>query len=278
MGFRAPLDTREYERAVGLLSAPQREETLPETPVVRGFETPEFSTDTRIAVRYQIWDTNGWYASLGFSWPFQGITVKAMRLAYLERGGPSDDRLTWILKALRNKHVRAFYDALEYGEYFEGDPVFQRWIATEAAREASRQRAAGLSADFDSVMAGWGFDLGSGDPVDDTQGDQDKISEGSEESDGTVRFYDWDWGYYLWRSRSHDLDRLSRWQDLLVSEFARAGVRQRICVGFMGRQPHRASVCRLSRSNKIVMLLHEDVQPTQDLAALVVASFTGEHH
>jgi hypothetical protein len=274
MGFREPLDTSAYQAAVGLLSAPPREEKLPDNPVVRGFNTPEFTTENRVAVRCQIWDVNGWYTALGFQYPFQGITIAQLRLAYLERGGPDSERLTWIIKALRNRHVRAFYDSLEFGEFYQGDPVFQRWLAVKAAQHASFLRARGdRSADFESVLADWGFDLeDEEDPIDETRDDQGTVSDSSE----TPGFYDWGWGYYLWRSRSRDLARLARWQDLLVTEFARAGVRRRICVGYMGHQPHRATVCRLSRSNRVVMLLHEDVQPTQDLAAQVVASYTGE--
>jgi hypothetical protein len=280
LGFRAPLDISEYVRRVEQAYIPPPEvlherqrqsEERWNNPLQHGFAT-EFSTDARLDVR-QIWDVNGWYTAMGFSYPFLSITVARLRLAYLDQDGPNDERLTWILKALRNPRIRAAYDTLQFGEHYADDPLFQRWLAQQAAREASRQRRAGMDADFDSVMADWGFDLSDGAPgseIDTTSATVD--SDGSETPMAGGPDRPWPWGYYTWRSDSRDLETLSRWQDLLVAQFARVGDRRRISVGFMGRQPHRATVCEWQQ--KTILLLHEDVEPTQDLAELMVARCT----
>lgn len=263
MGFRADLDVSSYLEQVGFAARPEPERELSEHPVRRGSGPVDFTTCTEIAPSYSVWDTNGWYRALGFSWPYRGITRKALRLAYYGVDGQSSERLTYYVNRLLQPAVRAEYDATPLGEIFWGDKYVHQTIRTNASLEAGRRNARGERADQESVMDGWGLY---------TPSDEDEVpstSDKSETSDPPPSVWAWQYGYYLWKSTMYDPDRLSRWQDLLVAAFARAGARRRISVGYMGRNPRRA--LRLDLGDRVVLFLHEDQEPTSQLAAAMAA-------
>jgi hypothetical protein len=267
-GFREPLDIAEYQRKVGMSYAPESEPELPDRPVRRGWGPAVCSTETALVVRYTVWDVNGYYRSLGFAFPYRGITKRDLMRAYLDR--LYDEYATYAFKILINARFRAMYDELPFG-----DPLIDKYLSHEIRKAATsaavRRRWRGEEdVDQESVMDEWGlYSPQDGDDVPSPDQDSSRKRELSE-PDPTV--WRWDWGYYLWRSRSRDLRRLARWQELLVAEFAARGVRRQFAVGFLGQQPHRA--VQVLVGEQLVLLLNEDVEPEQDLAIQMVASCT----
>lgn len=270
MGFRADLDIESYLEQVGFAGPrPEPEIVLPEAPVRRGAGPVDFTTCTELAPSYTVWDANGWYRALGFTWPYRGITKTALRLAYYAVGGQDSERLTYYVNRLLRPQVRAEYDATPLGEIFWGDKYVHQTIRTNASLEAGRRNARGEHADQESVMDSWGLYT----PTDEVE--VPSASEKSERSDPSPSVWAWRYGYYLWKSVTYDPDRLSRWQDLLVAAFAAAGARRRISVGFMGGNPRRA--LQLDLGDRVVLFLHEEQEPTEELATRLADNVIAEN-
>lgn len=276
MGFRADLDVSSYLENVGWGGerAPAVEPDLPVFPVLRGSGPVAWTTCTVIAVRYSIWDPNGYYRALGFVFPFHGITRAKLRLAALRKiaeAGIENEYYTYIFKFLKTKVCRDFYDNLPFCEPFI-DPYISAWIKGEAAKVASARILAGeLEVDQDSVLDEWGL-VGTGG---DDEVPSDSVSQKPEEEGPVNYIWSWKWAYYLWFSHggAGTTDRLARWQELLVAVCAARGYRRQLAVGLMGEQPHDVLVKFVQ--GHTVVFLHEDVEPTQELALRAIVESRG---
>lgn len=234
--------------------------------LVGSWKHVEASTDTDLAISPPvIWDANRYYRSLGFAWPFRGITVKQLRLAYMDRDGQSSEFLTYVLKMLRNPEIRRAYDLTPFGRQFL-DRYVQDMLkrqAIEAARKFNEMRGFGPERTAQDVLNEWGFGV---DPEGSSeQPDVPKVSV----PDATVKT-PWMYSYYLWRSDCDDTERLARWQELLRAEFVRSGMKLRFAVGFMGRNARRWVTGEVE--GRLVVYLHEDVDPTEEMAVAAVAA------
>lgn len=237
------------------------------SPVLRGREDwLEASTETALVRAPDvIWDANGYYRSHGMKFPYRDVTVKDLRRAHMELRGFEDDYLTYVLKQLRNPEIRRIYDATPLGlEYM--DKFVQAKIKRIVLRKvAERQRETGVQLDPEEALRRAGFVVDSSAGQEPSSTPPEELSEGG----ATVQI-PWRWAYYLWRSFCDDTDRLGRWQELLVEEFVRAGVKRRFTVGFMGQQPQKWVSGEVK--GRLVVYLNENIEPTREMAATAVAT------
>lgn len=220
-----------------------------------------------------VWDTNFYYRCLGIGWPYRDATVKQMRHGYMRRGGLDDDRMTYALKQLRSPETRREYDAVPLGAMFL-DKFMEEWLKKRAITEAAkRAKAQGLDSDEAAAMdilKEWGF--GKADKADKPD-DSEELPELPPTEEGEKKI-PWMYSYYLWRSSCDDTERLARWQQLLLSEFVRVGMKRRFAVGYMGRQPQDWVAGEVQ--GKFVAFLREHSEPTQEMAADLVATLTND--
>lgn len=229
-----------------------------EHPVLRGWGAIECSPCTQLVPMPQvIWDVNGYYRELGFSFPYRGITRKSLRLAYQERQGQDSVRLTFVFQQLLNPEVRRDYDCTSLGEPFF-DLYLQDWFKRKAVEEAVRRVQKGRPTEAEEVLQEWGLHLESED---------DELSEPPPTVDS------WRWAYYQWRTRFDDLQRLAAWQALLISALSAVGVNRHFSVGFFGKHPHRWVPVEID--NRLVLLINENEEPSLELA--VMAAITVAH-
>lgn len=284
MGFRAPLQIDGFAARVGLdpatgsVSSPSmvratQPDLEPPTPRLSGpYSRAEASTCTALAITPGvIWDVNYYYRVHGFTWPFRGITVRDLRLAYHERGGRDDPYMTMALLVLRDPARRRAYDASPLGQPVM-DRYYQEMIKNRARRKAADlSRKLGFEVDPEEVLQGLGVALES-----DVSAGQDTTSTPpAEVSDlAATVFTPWSWSFYQLGSTCDDPDRLGRWQEVLVQAFNRVGASQRFCVGFVGRQPHPWVSGEVHE--RLVIFLNEKAEPTEEVAAAAVASLTKE--
>ncbi len=236
-------------------------------PVLRGREDwLEASTETALA-RFPevIWDANGYYRSHGVRFPYRDVTIKELRLAHMELRGFEDDFLTYVLKQLRDPEIRRVYDATPLGLEYMDKFVQAKIKRIVLRRVAERQRETGVQLDPEDALRRAGF------VVDSSAAQQASSTPPAELSEGAATVHlPWLWSYYLWRSFCDDTDRLGRWQELLVEEFARAGVKRRFVVGFMGQQPQKWVSGEMK--GRLVVYLDENTEPTREMAAAAVAT------
>lgn len=288
-GFRSPLNIDDYVQRLGGGGAqalgyrqPIKVSTVyddvPSPPVsVRNPDEPykvgngpaECSTSTELVRTPEvIWDVNGYYRSLGFEFPYIGVTRKAIRIAALRANSSSSVRLTFVVNQLLDRYVRYEYDRMPLGEaYMDG------WIEQELKQQAKRaavQRSAeqGREVDFQEVLNEWGAAA----LTEEEAAEVDRMRE----TDRLRRATEWGWSYYLWRSRKYDPEVLREWQSLLVSEFSRAGARMKFCVGFLGEQSHPWVFVVVG--SRLAILLNEAEAPTTELAMKAVAAVLSEHN
>lgn len=290
-GFREPLDIGDYvdrlggggARALGYhrkvdYGTPkvERQEYTPydpEAPYLRGHGPVECSTSTELAIFPEvIWDVNGYYRELGFQFPYRGITRKELRLAGLAISSESSVRLTFVLQQLLDANVRYEYDRMPLGEpYMDG--WIEQELRLEAKREAGRRSAAsGEEISHDEVMDEWGMVT----LTDEEKAEVERERQRDREMSAPTGRFSWPWAFYLWKSNKYAPGLLGEWQTLLVSEFSRRGASGiKICVGFLGKQPHPWVTGEVGQ--RLVIFLNEDEEPTPELAAKAVASVLAEH-
>lgn len=243
-------------------------------PMLLGEGPAEFSTCTDLAVSPEwVWDVNGYYRSLGVP---TTVGKRGLRVAYQRLDGQSSPWLTYCLKQLLDDGVRAAYDRMPLGIRF-----YDRYVAEEIARAAklaaaqaanvARQRY-GADIDpeelFKEAMVRKGEEEGyriSFDPDDDEDTPEESrmldTEDGGDEADPPRVFY---FAFYQWRTECADIDRLIRWQDLLVTAFSKRRVNIKIAVGFAGRVPQRYLAARVGY--RTVVFLNAGEQPTAEVA------------
>lgn len=247
-----------------------------EAPLLSGLGPADWSTGTELMPDpVLIHDGNGYYRALGFAWPFLGITRAMLRNAYQERGGPDNEFLTYAFKKLWDTDYRRWYNRLELGDA-DIDEYFWIRVRLAAAAEAARRSAErGWIVTKSEVLDDWGIAHGDYEPIEPV-GDEnrpmgaDQIPEDNPSGvPDTVR-RPWAWGYYRWRTDCSEIERLERWQVLLLAAARRAGLRTHLCTGFVGHVLQETITSRLG--DHYVIFLREDVPPTEERAADAVAS------
>jgi hypothetical protein len=78
------------------------------------------------------------------------------------------------------------------------------------------------------------------------------------------KYINWEWSYYLCNSRKYDVEALAEWQVLLVSAFAKRGVKWKISVGYIGNT--RAPFVVRPHEGRVIFFLNENETPTPELA------------
>lgn len=195
------------------------------------------------------YDVNGYYRELGFSYGHRP-SRRELREAYQRHGGPDDTRLTSIFKLLLDAAGREEYDSQPLGGlYFDGltSELLNRLALDAAARRGVRQDdvldAMGLYSPPDKEFA------------------EAPAPPPFRPSPTPARVI-WPWSYYSDRSFCADIDRLAAWQSMLIRHLRV----WRFAVGFIGvGQPIRVD----KNKDHWVILLRDDVEPTEELAATV---------
>jgi hypothetical protein len=84
----------------------------------------------------------------------------------------------------------------------------------------------------------------------------------------------WTWGYFAWRSSCRDTLRLATWQQQLVRAAREQGAKISFAVGYVGMtdRDSESAYIPTGSGRVLVLYLHEDVEPTEALAAKTVAN------
>jgi hypothetical protein len=278
--FRPPLDLRGYLGQIDPEGGLERTEGAEDLswgvtarPFLWGTGEAECSTCTDLAPSPQvIIDANGYYRALGFAFPYAGITKKQLRLAYHRVHGERSVWLTAALKTLLDPVERRRYDMVRVGDIYM-DLFVQDWFRRQAFAEARRRNLhGGHRATREQVLDEWGLTEDTPKPALDSLDEvvhdpQYPTDEGCPEA--------WEWSYYLWGSRSTNTAKLSLWQGMLIRECISLGAVIRFCVGFSSRRnPARWATGVIGQHH--VIYLREDVEPTDELAALAVSAVLRE--
>lgn len=283
MGFGAPLAIQRYIDALGTSGALRTPAPPahgdPDEPYLWGSGPAEFSPCTALAIAESVvWDVNGHYRALGFTYPYRPIR-RELRERYTALRGWESERMTAAFMVLIDREQRRAYDAAPLAQPHL-DPWLRGRLKVAAQRRGHTRRARGETVTDEQVLAEWGLVVLSPEELaelarlraekDHSAGlDQTGDLRHAGSSDPTARL-PWAWSYYLWRSASDDTGRLEVWQGLLAAACARRGLRRRLAVGFTGVGPRRARVRMVGR--RLVCFLPEHLEPTAELAAEAVAS------
>lgn len=256
--------------------APQRAVEQEEDALLVGNGPPEASSSTELSVLPGIvWDVNGYYRELGV---LTNASRKQLRLAYVAKNGPNDERLTYCFKQLLDSGIRFAYDCTPLGELFMDkyvEAMLRQKIISAKAQRISDLRDAGVdpdSIDDDAIERDVAEQMGLVEEEEDTP-DETVDVDPSDDQDEPVPFL---FSYYLWRTRvgaERAQQVLSEWQALLASELSREGIRIRFAVGLLDRVPHRFAEAKVGYRTVFFLNVHE--APTREMAQAVVRGFTG---
>lgn len=278
MNFRPPLDPSFYLSTGGNTTTTSFVTPTvfyayqPDVPSLYGSGPPDWSTSGELVPDPPvIHDVNCYYRALGFSWPFTGITRRDLRDAYIRTGGPDDAWKTYAYKILLNREIRRQYDRMPFGLQ-----MMDHYMWTEIRRRATEfmnaARTQGYNFTEREVLEDWGVPFE--DNPDEAELPSDDGPSGEvdaqklEEPSGDGDTFTWPWGYYLWRSRCSDVQRLSIWQDLLLQTARRVGLRAHLGVGFAGRLSREWVIGRVV--DYTVIFLSEHAEPDEEMAAQAV--------
>lgn len=228
MGFRNDV----FVGDASLAYAVERVTTLPDPDEViyteaRAYKNQGLACSSSLALETWpsvVWDVNGYYHELGVG--FRATRKELMR-AYQAKGGPDDQRLTYIFAQLLDPEMRRRYDAAALGCRFVDDYVLDE-LRQQAAMRLGQMRSEGITASEEEILREMGLDIPK--EVDNPQemGDIDGAERTSEQ--------EWGYGYYLRRVRRSEAFRnhssvMQAWQDALLLECYRQGVECSFAVG-----------------------------------------------
>ncbi len=199
-----------------------------------------------------VWDVNGYYRDLGIGWPFKP-SKSDLRVAYHQKKGWESHHLTYVLKQLLDPEVRAKYDARPLGKFMR-----DRYVIAAEMRALSRAAA--------KESSGRGEVITVGDLI---REDEEKFP--SVDPQKPVRVSDWNWGYYLLKSREYESTNLIKWQEMLVREFAVRGMVVVVSIGYIGETRKKFDVH--SYDGHTIIFLAENEEPTIGLAGAAVSEY-----
>jgi hypothetical protein len=269
MGFKPALDLSRYQpgRRRGDLQGPQSFDK----PEIGGYGPTQASTCVALATR-TIHDVNGYYRALGFTPPYRGITRRSLRLAYHRLGGENDVYLTQVFKLLLDAEQRREYDAAQPGKKHL-DLLQIHMLDELVKREASRRHP-----EFDTRATQREILEEMGLPIPDEDSPSGQYPDGEDKTPEIVHTEDlpddhpWLWGYYLLGTGRSDVDRLARWQELLVSALAALEVETLVAVGFIGRGRTDSRFVVGEAYGVRTVFLREDLEPDQEMAVAAAGS------
>lgn len=240
-------------RAAKVVEIPRLGMQIPDRIFQASTGPPTVSTCTDLAVPIKwIWDVNYYYRALGFEFPYRGIGKKQLRKAYERLKGNRNDWLTYCLKQLLNRKVRAKYDAQPLGcmmdDYYGWLRV--KMVAAEWARQQSMEQRIEVTAE--DFLDNLGIKLPTQDEVEEPEQDPEITRVATDST--------WPYGFFLWRSRKHDDKTLAAWQQLLIESFSRQGLRVQIAVGYVGGTHRQWEIT--SHQHHTIIFLNDDTTPT----------------
>lgn len=255
---------------------PRRPVEQEQDALLVGSGPPEASSSTELSVLpVNIWDVNGYYRELGV---LTAATRKQLRLAYVAKDGPNDERLTYVFKQLLDPEIRFAYDCTPLGELFMDkyvEAMLRQRIINAKSQRMQDLADAGVDLDLvdqDAIERDVAEEMGFVEEADDTP-DETVDAEPLDDQDEPVPFL---FSYYLWRTRvvpERAQQVLSEWQALLASELSREGIRIRFAVGLLDRVPHRFAEAKVGYRTVFFLNVHEE--PTREMAQALVRGFTG---
>lgn len=235
-----------------------------------GVETRSTSTDL-VSWPLVCWDVNGYYHALGVGFR---ATKRQLMDGYRRVGGPDDDRLTYYFQQLLDSDVRRLYDAAPLGSVF-----FDRYVEEEVRRRAHqmsvRMRERGLNISPEDVLEQMGFMRVAEEEIPQEDGELDTdIAEPQNEDTTSTPVSEpaekpWPYAYYLWNvkakdSRDHDIEHMSRWQDLVAQGCIDQGIKTAFAVGLMGKQKTGSRVATMSVEGVTVIFIAQDAVNEMD--------------
>lgn len=212
------------------------------------------------------WDVNGWYRSIGVPFPYINATQGVLSRSYVASGGQNSHRATYYLRRLLDRDVRPLYDAMPLGHQFLDDDFVQEALKAKAAAEAARRSKDGFYTKPEAVMDEWGYKIEENDETG-VDNQVKKVLDRVAPEEDSFEPIEWVYAYWLWQTRKYIADAapLEQWQGLLVSALAQRQQRVQIAVGRSGKSEHPYTVGKFD--GVWVVFLHEDQDPTEDLAA-----------
>jgi hypothetical protein len=246
------------------LYAPER--LMPEDPerIGNGPQTCSTCTDLVWTKPTFAWDINGWYRTIGATWPYVQYTPSMLSRAYIAAGGQKSARATYYLTRLLDKPSRALYDAAPLGVVYLDDRYVEDAMKAKAQAEASRRSKEGSFTEAVEVLDEWGYVIEKEDeaPLDSEQ--SQVLDEPTPETE-SYEPIEWVYAYWSWKSRGRGaITRLERWQTLLVSALSVRGARVNLAVGLMGKQPQDWVIGRFDK--QWIVFLNDHVEPTLEMA------------
>ncbi len=226
----------------------------PEAPYLVGRAPAAFSTAADLVVDPQVcYDVNGYYADLGVHW--RASRVELYR-AYLAREGWTCPRLTYVLDQLLDRETRRRYDRTPLGRLFRDlavHAVIWRRLVAQAAGDDRRLWEAAALLGLVPADRAQSLDQGSLEGEDGAAPPEQEI---------------FPYGYYLWRAASAPPELLATWQARIVRAATEVGYVAQVAVGVVGRTPCPWVVARVGYLD--VLFVHEDADPTEDMARQAV--------
>ena len=213
----------------------------------------DMSTQTALERAWDlIWDVNGYYRALGIQWPYKAGRSD-LRAAYQERNGQDSEYLTYVIKQLLTPDVRSYYDKLPLGGRLRDKYVIEQEnrLLSVTAKEMSERE--GIVTTVDELAA----DI------------QREHQERAEIEELKPLNNNWEWGYFLLKTRKTEYDELIRWQEYLTRSFASRGLVKVISIGYIGGTSKPFVI--KTWEGKTVIFLNDEVTPTMELAETVVS-------
>lgn len=222
-----------------------------------------------------IWDVNGYYRAVGIEPPYRP-TRRELLWGYMRMGGEANQWATYALKRLLDKGFRAHYDRRPLGEPVDDRYRWEMLARLAALWAAEQSRATGRAVTARDVL---GEDIAArmeAEAEAEKLNAEIEVKRADEDAPAADEPYVWPFAYYQWGSRCRDDERLARWQQYLVAEFSRRGLSLQMAVGYFDRTHAAAARVRHRKTEGRfveILFLHQDADPTPELANVVVATY-----
>lgn len=244
-------------------------------------------TDLVPASALPIWDVNGYYRAIGITRPYRP-SRKQMRESYRDTGGPGDPYATYAFKRLLDREFRQRYDRRKLGEPMDDDYRFAAMFQMLADMAARQSRLTGRTVTYRDLLGEDLMDKMSRQAeaerqVQDVEAARDLREDGTEhDRPQAEEQFVWPYAYFLWSSRKYDDTTLSQWQRMLHEAFVREGLSVQMAVGYFGATSG-AATARVRHpqpggGHTEILFLHEEAEPSQELAEIVVGTYHTHPH
>ena len=237
--------------------------------IPHGFGPDTCSTSQVLALSPEwCWDVCNYYGRLGLHWKATRKQIREALLARKAIHGAGKSELIYAAKQLLDENIRREYDRVPLGMLFLKDKDVVALLKRAAQQAASAMAARGFrDVTPEDVLGEWGFNVG---PPDGTGGEGEEGKAPAPAQPSPARSASWpaQWCWYsdpmgristlAWR-----MPELERWQQLLVSEFAKRGMVVRFAVGLCTAETF---LIRPAPNPGIIVILLGEGEPTPELA------------